>query len=141
MTSRSAALCAALLAIALGRAAGAQIAPNDSGAGTQLGLSEENNSGQTGTVTLFRRGSSSTLVVIALTSEPPGKAEPAHIHRGPDCDTLDPVPTYPLAPVINGVSKTLVKAPADKLLSGNYDVNVHSFVHPNVYFACGHLYR
>jgi hypothetical protein len=119
----------------------AQIAPDDSGAGTQLGMSEQNNSGQTGFVTLFRRGPASTLVVIQLDSETPGRSEPAHIHRGPDCDSLDPKPVYPLAPVINGTSKTLVKAPEDKLLSGNYDVNVHSPVKLSIYFSCGHLYR
>jgi hypothetical protein len=119
----------------------AQIAPDDSGAGTQLGMAQQNNSGQTGFVTLFRRGAASTLVVIRLDSELPGRSEPAHIHRGPDCDSLNPVPVYPLAPVINGISKTLVKAPEDKLLSGNYDVNVHSAAKLSVYVSCGHLYR
>jgi hypothetical protein len=121
--------------------AAAQVAPGDSGAGTQLGLAQENNSGQTGFVTLFRRGSTSTLVVVRVDSEPPGRAEPAHVHRGSDCDSLDPAPAYPLAPVINGVSETLVKAPEDKLLSGNYNVNVHSSQNPSVYVSCGHLYR
>ncbi len=119
----------------------AQLAPDDSGAGTQLGMAQQNNSGQTGFVTLFRRGPASTLVVIQLDSELPGRSEPAHIHRGADCDSLDPVPMYPLAPVINGTSKTLVKAPEDKLLSGNYDVNVHSSANLRVYLSCGHLYR
>ncbi len=119
----------------------AQIAPDDTGAGTKLGLSAENNSGQTGFVTLYRRGPASTLVVVRVDSEPPGRVEPAHIHRGPECDALDPVPAFPLAPVINGISKTLVKAPADKLLSGNYNVNVHSSIDPSVYFSCGHLYQ
>jgi hypothetical protein len=92
-------------------------------------------------VTLFRRGPSSTLVVIHLDSELPGRVEAAHIHRGSDCDTLDPLPAYPLAPAINGVSKTLVKAPLDKLLSGNYNVNVHSSADPKIYVSCGHLYQ
>jgi hypothetical protein len=144
MTGRLLALGAALISIALlapGRAALAQIAPDDTGAGTQLGLSEENNSGQTGFVTLFRRGPASTLVVLKIVSEPPGRAEAAHIHRGSDCSSQNPVPAYPLAPVINGISKTLVKAPEDKLLSGNYNVDVHSPVRPAVDFSCGHLYR
>jgi hypothetical protein len=135
-----AAAFALVLSIGAARAL-AQIAPDDTGAGTRLGLAQENNSGQTGFVTLFRRGPSSTLVVIHLDSELPGRVEAAHIHRGSDCDTLDPVPAYPLAPAINGVSKTLVKAPLDKLLSGNYNVNVHSSADPKIYVSCGHLYQ
>ena len=141
MAARSLAFVAALLGTSFASAAVAQIAPGDTGAGTKLGLSELNNSGQTGTVTLFDRGSMSTLVVIRLASEPAGKAESAHIHRGSECDTIDSKPTYPLAPVINGISKTIVIAPIDKLLSGNYNVNVHSAIDPKIYFACGHLYR
>jgi hypothetical protein len=131
----------ALPFVACATAAFAQIAPDDTGSGTKLGLSQQNNSGQTGFVTLFRRGNGGTLVVIKIDSEPPGRAEPAHIHRGADCDSLDPKPAFPLAPVINGNSRTIVQASEDKLLSGNYDINVHSSVHPDVSFSCGHLYR
>jgi hypothetical protein len=128
--------------LALGTsAARAQIAPGDTDAGTQLGLAEENNSGQTGFVTLFRRPNASTLVVIRLASEPQGRVEAAHIHRGQGCDSLASVPTYPLAPVINGLSKTLVKASMDRLLSGNYNVNVHASTNAAIYVSCGHLYR
>jgi len=130
-----------LVALSCATRATAQIAPDDSGAGTRLGLSALNNSGQTGFVTLFRRGNGSTLVVIKVDSEPEGRAELAHIHRGSECDTIDPKPTYPLAPVINGNSKTIVAASEDKLLSGNYNVNVHSSLDPKIYFSCGHLYR
>jgi hypothetical protein len=46
-----------------------------------------------------------------------------------------------LAPVINGVSKTLVHAPESKLLSGNYVVNVH-LSPQNIphYVSCGELH-
>jgi len=118
----------------------AQIAPDDSGAGTKRGIQEVNNSGQVGTVTLFRHGES-TLVVIELHSVPAGRREPAHIHRGRDCDSLDPNPAFGLAPVVNGVSRTIVHYSEDKLLSGNYSVNVHaSDSDLKHYVACGHLY-
>jgi hypothetical protein len=104
-------------------------------------MSQQNNSGETGTVTLFRRGPSKTLVVLNIQSEPPGRQQPAHIHRGKECSAIDPKPAYGLAPVINGVSRTLVDAPKDKLLSGNYVVNVHaSSDNLGHYVSCGELY-
>jgi hypothetical protein len=137
------ALGAALLGtLAFGAAARAQIAPDDSGTGTKLGVQQQNNSGEVGEVTLFHRGAGSTLVVLHIMSEPDGRQQPAHIHRGHDCASLDPKPAYALAPVVNGWSKTLVQAPEDKLLSGNYVVNVHaSPQNMGRYVACGELHR
>jgi hypothetical protein len=79
---------------------------------------------------------------LHLASEPPGRAQPARIHRGRSCATLDPKPAYGLAPAINGLSRTLVQAPEGKLLSGNYVVNVRASddrVGHDV--SCGELYR
>ncbi len=129
------------LGLALPVAGLSQIGPTDSGAGTKLGLAEQNNSGEVGTVTLFSRGPSNTLVVIRLAQEPAGRQQPAHIHRGHSCAAIDPKPAYGLAPVIDGLSKTLVNAPESKLLSGNYVVNVHaSSINMGRYVSCGELY-
>ena len=140
MRTRPFALAAALALVVFPALASAQIDPDDSGAGTKRGMAQQNNSGQPGTVTLFSRGAS-TLVVINLTGQSRGYIEPAHIHRGHDCDSLDPKPAFGLAPVVNGVSRTLVKAPESRLLSGNYVVNVHASAQ-NVkrYVSCGELY-
>jgi hypothetical protein len=128
--------------LAFAVAAGAQIAPDDSGTGTKLGVSQQNNSGEVGEVTLFHRGPGSTLVELHLSSEPEGRQQPAHIHRGHECASLDPKPAYGLAPVVNGWSKTLVQASEDKLLSGNYVVNVHASAQKlGYYVACGELHR
>jgi hypothetical protein len=127
----------------------AQNAPSDAGAaaGTKLGMRELNNSGQTGFVTLFSHGTSETLVIVNITA-PSGSSEFAHIHRGrtqPDqensCDNLDPKPAYVLHPVVNGRSATLVKASEDKLLSGNYVINVHAQNDVSRYVSCGELNR
>ncbi|MBC5811670.1 MAG: hypothetical protein GIW95_12575 [Candidatus Eremiobacteraeota bacterium] len=126
-----------------GAVAIAQIAPDDTGAGTQLGMLEQSNSGQVGDVTLFRRGNN-TLVVIDLKGTPSGSREPAHIHRGKSitCDDIDPKPMFGLADVVNGKSRTLVHYSEDKLLSGNYSVNVHkSASNIKHYVSCGHLYH
>lgn len=128
-------------ALGLSSAAVAQIDPDDTGAGTKLGMAQQNNSGQVGTVTLFKHGARATLVVVNLRSEVRGRQEPAHIHRGRACDAIDPKPAFGLAPVINGVSRTLVQAPEAKLLSGNYVVNVHaSSKNMDHYVSCGELY-
>jgi Cu/Zn superoxide dismutase len=141
MTFRTAALGIALAA-ALGSTAAiavAQISPNDLGFGTKLGIEQQNNSGEVGTVTLFRRGPN-TLVDLQLFGEPPGRSQPAHIHRGSSCDNLDPTPAFGLAPVVNGHSRTLVHYPLARLVSGNYVVNVHaSSSNLKHYVACGHL--
>jgi hypothetical protein len=134
-------LGAAMIALFGSSAALAQIDPDDTGAGTKLGMAQQSNSGQTGTVTLFRRGAQATLVVVRLSSEPRGRQEPAHIHRGHACDAIDPKPAYGLAPIVNGISRTLVQAPEARLLSGNYVVNVHaSTTNIDRYVSCGELY-
>ena len=144
MTIRVSAFALAL-ATSLGftAAAVAQIAPDDSGAGTRLGIQEMNNSGQVGSVTLFQReGGQKTLVVVRVVSEPTDRREPAHIHRGKDCNDVNPKPAFGLAPVVNGTSRTLVQYPESRLLSGNYVVIVHAadsqLAH---YVSCGQLYH
>lgn len=133
--------CALIASLACATAAIAQIDPDDSGLGTKRGMAAQNNSGQPGTITLFKRGAKTTLVVVNVVGEPAGRSQPAHIHRGHACDTLDPKPAFGLAPVVNGVSRTLVKVPESRLLSGNYVVNVHSSAQ-NItrYVSCGELY-
>lgn len=141
---RSIALGAALAGVlGMTGAAIAQVDPNDPlGLGVKRGISQQNNSGETGSVTLFKRGEKTTLVVVNLSEEAQGRSQPAHIHRGHACDSLDPKPAFGLAPVVNGVSRTLVKVPESRLLSGNYVVNVHSSAQNMTrYVACGELYQ
>jgi Cu/Zn superoxide dismutase len=128
-----------MLVTAAGSTVSAQSYPGDSGAGIELGMAAQNASGEVGTVTLFRRGEK-TLVVLKLSGAPHGP-QPAHVHRG-TCETLDPKPAYPLANAVDGRSQTLLPVPIDRLLSGNYSVNVHqSTTNIARYVSCGHLYR
>jgi hypothetical protein len=141
MTFRSAALAIAMAAALSSTAAiaGAQIAPSDLGFGTKLGVEQQNNSGQVGTVTLYQRGPN-TLVDLQIFGEPAGRSEPAHIHRGHSCANINPAPAFGLAPVVNGHSRTLVHVPLSRLTSGNYAVNVHASSNNLAhYVACGHL--
>ncbi|MGH7715889.1 MAG: hypothetical protein ACREML_07815, partial [Vulcanimicrobiaceae bacterium] len=157
------AIVAAFLATALPVLA--QMAPGDTGAGVQRGIQQLNQSGQVGSVTVFHGGASSR-VVIDIHGEPAGRVEAAHIHRGKGCGPgqIDPTPVYALNNVVGGHSATSVKAPEDKLLSGNYVVIIHAGPMPAAapgmmgmhmgsmkgmatskaaekYMSCGYLYR
>ena len=99
-------------------------------------------SGQSGTVTLTpgptTDGKPSTVVVIALTGEPAGAVEPAHIHKTPCPGTLTSV-VYGLNSVEDGKSTTTVPAAIDTFASG-FSVNVHkSKAEIKTYIACGNL--
>jgi len=97
----------------------------------------QNNSGETGTVTLTGTGGKTT-VTIELKGAPDG-AQPAHIHVGP-CSKLNPKPVYALKNVVGGKSTTTVDAPLAKLLGGTYAVNVHKSTDDlATYVACADL--
>jgi hypothetical protein len=133
-----AALAAALLTTA---AASAQT-PGDPGAGTQRGIEEVNNSGQVGTVTLFN-GGANTRVLVELHGTIPGRLQSVRLYRGPSCDDIGTTgPAYYLTDMKDGASRSVVKAPEDKLLSGNYNVVVFSTnAAGSRATACGHLYQ
>jgi hypothetical protein len=132
-----AAVVAALLTTA---AASAQSYPGDSGAGTERGVEQVNNSGQVGTVTLFRR-EGATRIQIAMHGVTDGRVESVRLYRGASCDDLQPRPTYFLADLRGGLSRSSVSVTEDRLLSGNYNVVVFSNNHAGAQtVACGHLY-
>ena len=138
MKRPAAALFAALLTTA---AASAQPFPGDPGLGVERGMQEVNNSGQVGTVTLFHRDPN-TRIVVELHGTPEGRGQSVRIYRGPSCDDLGTAgPAYFLTDMKNALSVSLVKAPEEKLLSGNYDVVVFSSNAAGAKAtACGHLY-
>jgi len=97
----------------------------------------QNDSGETGTVTLKPDGDSTT-VTIALTGAPAGP-QPAHIHPG-TCAKLDPAPKFPLSNVVDGKSTTTVKESISKLTAGGFAVNVHKSTDDlKTYVACADL--
>ncbi|HYO49536.1 MAG TPA: hypothetical protein VEW94_06760 [Chloroflexia bacterium] len=101
-------------------------------------LSAQNDSNQTGSATLTKKGDNAVMVSINLsngTSEP----QPAHIHKG-TCANLDPNPAYPLSSGVNGNSETEVAVSMDELSKGEYAINIHkSATEASVYVACGDL--
>jgi len=146
MTRTLAALAAALLIPAATAAAlcastalaTAQSYPGDAGAGVERGIEQRNNSGQVGTVTLFAHGRDA-LVFVRMHGA--SGAEPVRLFRGGDCDSLAAMPAFVVSDLRGGVSRSLVHATEDRLLSGNYNVVVFASTaqHAGV-AACGHLY-
>jgi hypothetical protein len=134
-------LAAVLAVVVTTAAASAQSYPGDPGVGDARGMEQVNNSGQVGTVTLFRRDSN-TRIFVELHGVPDGRVESVRIYRGPSCDDLQPRPTYFLADLRNGVSRSSVSLSEDRLLSGNYNVVVFSNNHVGAQaVSCGHLYQ
>ena len=133
-------VAAALFAVLTTAVASAQGYPGDSGAGVERGIQQVNDSGQVGTVTLFRRGTR-TGIFVTMHGVLPGRTQSVRVYRGQDCDALESSPRYFLADLKGGVSRTEVALSEDRLLSGNYNLVVFSRNHPGApAAACGHLY-
>ena len=100
-------------------------------------MAPQSGSSESGTATLTKEGADTTKVVVNL-SGATGQ-QPAHIHKG-TCTNLDPKPTYPLSPVSNGKSETVVKASLDDLSKGGYAINVHKSAQDvKTYVSCGEI--
>jgi len=119
-------LLAALIGAREGRAAGP----------VTVKLAPQNNSGESGTATLTEEGGK-TKVVVSVTGQPAGVAQPMHIHKG-TCDKLDPKPTYGLPSLINGKSEATVDVSLADLQKGGYAINGHkSAQEVSTYVYCG----
>ncbi len=104
----------------------------------QVRLLAQNNSGETGTATLFD-GAKGLIVKLRLSGG--GDADqPAHIHKG-TCEKLDPKPTYPLKSVHDGQSETVIEGVTlAQLQKAPFAINVHkSTKEIPVYVSCGNL--
>jgi hypothetical protein len=106
-------------------------------------LHEQNNSGQSGTVTFTSNEEGDTVTVEINISGGSSVPQPAHIHTG-TCDNLDPKPFFPLNSVVNGRSVTVITAEEigklDYDLYNQFSVNVHkSAAEASVYVACGEI--
>ena len=85
-----------------------------------LTLAEQKDSGQSGTATLTADGDAQTRVVVEL-SNPPGPAQPSHIHSG-TCDDIGPV-VAPLESVEDGKAESVVSMPLEELQRGGLIVH------------------
>lgn len=102
-------------------------------------INAQNNSGQTGTVTLSDVENGGTKVVIEVPSAGAGVSQPAHIHVG-NCDALGAI-RYELNYVVEGRSETILP-PALHFIHGlgQSAINIHkSTAEYAKYAACGDL--
>ena len=100
-------------------------------------LSPQGDSKQSGTATLTKQGDKQTKVVLSVTGAT--GSEPTHIHKG-TCSQLDPKPAFPLSPVVNGKSETVVNASLDDLTKGGYAINGHKSAEDvKTYVFCGDI--
>ncbi|MGH3006669.1 MAG: CHRD domain-containing protein [Gaiellaceae bacterium] len=109
----------------------------DAGEGAvEIELSEQNDSGQSGTATLAAAGEGQTTVTLEL-SNPPDVPQPVHIHEG-TCAEIDPQPAFPLENLEDGTSETTVDISVEELQSGEYAINAHASEEDvETYVACG----
>ena len=99
-------------------------------------LSPQSNSGESGTATLTKAGDKQTKVTLSVTGA--SGPQPVHIHKG-TCDKLDAKPAFPLSPLTNGKSETVVNASMDELEKG-YAINGHkSAEEVKTYVFCGDI--
>ncbi|MFN0073715.1 MAG: hypothetical protein ACKVVP_19720 [Chloroflexota bacterium] len=100
-------------------------------------MSPQNGSGQSGKTTLYAEGDK-TRVVILLDNRVPGP-EPAHIHVG-SCPLPNAAPLYPLSPVENGKSETVLDVNIGALIVEAMAINVHrSPQELATYISCGDI--
>lgn len=132
MKSRSTlALCAAMLVVCASSAVAADMSP------VTVQLKAQHGSGENGTAVLTQEADG-LHVVVNLSNAPDGVAQPAHIHQG-NCDILNQAPHWPLKPVVDGKSETvLADVSLTDVTSGKYAINVHKSADaiPS-YVSCG----
>lgn len=95
-------------------------------------------SGQSGTATIARTSGGNLTVTIALSGEPAGVSEPAHIHPG-SCANVNPVPKVVLSPVVDGKSVTTIPAPTSSPGARSILVHKGSGADAKIYVACGDI--
>lgn len=127
------ALRTALAAVALGgltcTAAGAD--PST----LQVKLYAQNRPGETGTAT-FQQVPEGVKIVVTMGGGQNG-TQPVRIHTG-TCAKRNPVPTYTLTNIVDGISTTTITGiRLGDLLKGNYVIDIHdSSADETKYVAC-----
>ncbi len=126
----------AVLVVAAG-CGGDDGAGSDAAEAVEVELSEQNDSGQSGTATLEPAGEGMTRVTLEL-SNPPDNPQPVHVHAG-TCDELGEV-IHPLTNLEDGMSETTVEASLEELQGGEFAINAHeSEENIETYVACGNI--
>lgn len=108
------------IALALGAGASALAAENPS---SKLVITQEDNSGVSGTGTITDNGDGTVTVRVKLENDP-GGVHPEHIHEGVCTGTI-PTVRYPLNDIRNGKAVTTIEASMADLSKTPLYVNIH----------------
>ncbi len=108
-------------------------------------LSAENNSGETGFISITPNAAGNGITVnVSIAGEPAGGNQPMHIHTGQCGPTLGPV-YKPLQNVVDGHSVSNVAGVSiDDLMRGTYAINVHRGPGPLAappYVSCANIHN
>jgi hypothetical protein len=138
MRSTGFAVAALLVAFALpGCGGGEEEAEASAEDELTLTLAEQAGSGQSGTATLKADGDERTRVVVEL-SNPPGPAQPSHVHSG-TCDDIGAV-VAPLESVEGGNAESVVSMSLKELRRGDLIVHAHkSEAESKISVACAEI--
>lgn len=137
MRRKGLALVVLLLALALVGCGGEEEQAAAGDEAVTLTLAEQKGSGQSGTATLTADGDAKTRIVVEL-SNPPGPAQPSHVHSG-TCDDIGEV-VQPLESVQDGRAETVVPMSLDELRRGRLIVHAHkSETESKVSVACAEI--
>jgi len=99
-----------------------EITPAPDARRLELALRELNDSGVSGTVTLYDAGD---RTIVEIDAQDTGENHPSHIHAG-RCDDLTPEPAFPLQNVrSDGQATSVVDASLDELLAEEFSVDMH----------------
>jgi len=107
----------------------------------EVALSQQNNSGQEGTVTITEETDETTKVLVTLSGGKEGVSQPMHIHEG-NCEAPGAV-YIALNDIVNGTSETILQQYFDSVVSKENStstliINVHkSKEEISNYTACG----
>ncbi|MCC7164252.1 MAG: hypothetical protein IT331_17285 [Anaerolineae bacterium] len=104
-------------------------------------LVAENDSGQSGKVTLTDLGGGKTMVQVSVTGEPEGAIQPLHIHEGQCGPTLARL-AFNLQDLVDGKSSTTIDASLDSLTTEGFAfaINSHkSYKEYTIYVLCGNI--
>lgn len=104
-------------------------------------LHAENDSGQSGTVTLTDLGADKTMVQVVVTGEPAGAIQPLHIHEGQCGPTLARL-AFNLEDLVDGKSSTTIDASLHSLTTEGFAfaLNSHkSYKDYTIYVLCGNI--
>jgi hypothetical protein len=131
------AVAALLAAFALTGCGGGEEDAEASEDALTLTLAEQAGSGQSGTATLAADGDERTRVVVKL-SNPPGAAQPSHVHSG-TCDDIGAI-VAPLESVEGGNAESVVPMSLKELRRGDLIVHAHkSEAESKVSVACAEI--